>query len=140
MERTWPISNLHFVFDWNQPWWSAIYVHIHSYIQVINHHQSMQTVSLTFSLVIHPYHPSLLVSPLDSIQYLHRADECKVFAGHVRLVCPWVGIHWRMLLISLSLLLHQCPACLVHLTLMVCEIGGKWHYRCCFYGAISRIC
>ena len=29
---------------------------------------------------------------------------------------------------------QQYPACLVCLTWMVCEIGGKWPYRCCFVG------
>ena len=40
-----------------------------------------------------------------------------------------VGINRRTSLMSWSLLLKQCPACLVHLTWMVCEMGGKWPCR-----------
>ena len=48
------------------------------------------------------------------------------------------GFNRRMSLMSLSLLLQQCPACLVCLTRMVCVIGNRWPYSCflvgsCFY-------
>ena len=39
-----------------------------------------------------------------------------------------------MSLIRSSLLLWQCPACLVHQTWMVLEMGGRWLYSCCFVG------
>ena len=35
---------------------------------------------------------------------------------------------------SQSLLLQQCPACLVRLILIVFLLGGRWLYRCCFVG------
>ena len=35
---------------------------------------------------------------------------------------------------SLSLLLQQCPACLVRLIWMVLGIGVRWPYNCCFKG------
>ena len=37
---------------------------------------------------------------------------------------------------SSSLLLHQCPACLVRLTWIVFVIGGWWPYSCCFVGVL----
>ena len=33
---------------------------------------------------------------------------------------------------SLSLLLQQCPTCLVRLTLIVFVMEGRWPYSCCF--------
>ena len=39
---------------------------------------------------------------------------------------------------SSSLLFQQCPACLVRLTWMVLEIGGKWPYSCCFVDCFFR--
>ena len=33
---------------------------------------------------------------------------------------------------NLSLLLPQCPTCLVHLTCMVCEKRGRWPHNCYF--------
>ena len=35
---------------------------------------------------------------------------------------------------SSSLLLLQCPVCLVRLTLIVFVMGGRWPYSCCFVG------
>ena len=55
------------------------------------------------------------------IQCPHRTD---VFAGWPTLVCPCVGVHRRITLMSLSLFLQQGPACLFHLTWMVCEMGS----------------
>ena len=37
-----------------------------------------------------------------------------------------------------SLLLQQCPACLVRLTWIVFVMGGRWPYSCCFVGVASR--
>ena len=61
----------------------------------------------------------------------------KVFPGQLTLVCPCVGIHERTSLISSSLLHQLCPAGLVCLIWMICEMGGKWPYSgsfmgCCF--------
>ena len=44
------------------------------------------------------------------------------------------GVHRSKSLMCSSLLLQQCPACLVHLTLTVFVMGGKWPYSCCFGG------
>ena len=41
---------------------------------------------------------------------------------------------------SLSILLQQCPVCLVRRISMVCETGGKWLYNCYSLSAASRIC
>ena len=38
---------------------------------------------------------------------------------------------------SSSLLLQQCPACLVYLTLMVLQMRGEWPYSCCFQSVLS---
>ena len=46
------------------------------------------------------------------------------------------GVHRKTSLMTSSLLLQQCPACLVRQTLMVFVMGGRWPYswsfvRCC---------
>ena len=56
------------------------------------------------------------------------------FVGWLTMVCPYGGIYRRMLLMSLSLLFLQYPACLVRLIWIVCEIGSKWSYSYCFVG------
>ena len=41
---------------------------------------------------------------------------------------PYVGVHRSTSLMSSSLLLQHCPACLVRLTCIVFLMGGKWPY------------
>ena len=85
------------------------------------------------SLVIHPYHLSLLEHLLDYILCSYRAVMCKFLL---------VSQHWNNreqrpigeYHMSLSLLLQQCPTCLVHLIWMVLEIRGRWPCICCFMG------
>ena len=52
-----------------------------------------------------------------------RATSCilteLLYAGRPAFAQPCKGIHRRTSLMSSSLLLQQCPACLVHLTLIV---------------------
>ena len=51
-----------------------------------------------------------------------------VRAGRPAFARPCVGIHKSTSLMSSSLLLQQCPACLVRLTWIVFVIGGRWPY------------
>ena len=44
------------------------------------------------------------------------------------------GIHWSTSLMSSSLLLQQCPVCLVRLILIVFVMCGRWPYSCCLVG------
>ena len=62
-----------------------------------------------------------------------------VFAGRPTLTCPCDGFHRRTSLMSSSLLLQQCLACLVHLTLMVCVIWGRWPYSCVLVGCCFQV-
>ena len=47
-----------------------------------------------------------------------------VRAGRLAFAWPYVGVHKSTSLMSSSLLLHQCPACLVRLTWIVFEEAG----------------
>ena len=67
-----------------------------------NHYQDMSTACITLT----PDQSLQLASPLDGSQWMH------IFADWPILVCLSVGIHSRTLLMSLSLLLQQCPTCL----------------------------
>ena len=57
-----------------------------------------------------------------------------VRAGHPAFAWPYAGIHRSTSLMSSSLLLQLCPACLVRLTWIVFMIGGRWPYSWCFVG------
>ena len=77
------------------------------------------------SLTTTPYRPLLLAGPQGYILYRHKAAVCRfqlvVLPLHVH-VKGSTGVH------------HLCPACLVHVILIVYVIGGRWPYSCCFVG------
>ena len=55
-------------------------------------------------------------------------------AGRHAFARPCEGIHKSKSIMSTSLLLQQCPICLVRLILIVFVIGSRWPYSCCFLG------
>ena len=56
-----------------------------------------------------------------------------VLGGCPAFARPCEGIHGSMSLMGSSILLQQCPACLIRLTLIVFVMGGKWLYSCCLF-------
>ena len=49
------------------------------------------------------------------------------------------GVHRSTSLIRSPLLLQQCLACLVRLTLIVFVMGGRWPYISCFVGCCLQV-
>ena len=60
-------------------------------------------------------------------------------AGRPAFARPYVGVHKSKSLMSSSLLLQQCPACLVCLTWIVFVIGGRWPYSWCLVGCLPPL-
>ena len=86
------------------------------------------------SLATSPYPSSLLAGLQGYIPYPHCCMY--VQAGRLAFAWPYAGVHRSTSLMSSSLLLQQCPACLVRLTCIVFVMGGRWPYswslvRCC---------
>ena len=52
--------------------------------------------------------------------------------GHI------AGVHRSTSLMNSSLLLQQCPVCLVHLTCIVFMMGGRWTYSWCLVGCCRQ--
>ena len=82
---------------------------------------------------------SLTLSCHSSLSSITFGRSSRLYPVSVQNCCRWVlavhtceGVIRRMSLMSLSLLLHQSPACFVHLIWMVLEMGGRWWYSCCF--------
>ena len=61
-----------------------------------------------------------------------------VLVGHPAFAGPYVGVHRRTSLVSSSLLLEQCPACLVRLTCIIFVMGGMWPYSWCLMGCCRQ--
>ena len=96
-----------------------------------NHHIALEArISLTLSR-----HSSLSFIALgrSSGQHPVSSHSCWMYvrAGRPVFARPCVGIHKSTSLMSSSLLLQQCPACLVCLTWIVFVIGGRWPYSWC---------
>ena len=61
-----------------------------------------------------------------------------VRAGHPAFAWPYAGVHRGTSLLSSSLLLQQCPTCLVRLTCIVFVMGGRWPYSWCLVGCYHQ--
>ena len=61
-----------------------------------------------------------------------------VRAGRPAFARPYVGVHRSISLMSSSLLLQQCPACVVRLTWIVFVMGGRWSYSRCLVHYCSQ--
>ena len=84
------------------------------------------------SLATSPYRSSPLAGLQGYIPYPHIAVAC---SSWLSCFCPAIcGVHRSTSLMNSSLLLQQCPACLVRLTWIVFVIGGRWPYSWCLVG------
>ena len=103
-----------------------------------HHHIALVArISLTLSR-----HSSLSFIALgrSSGQHPVSSHSCWMYvrAGRPAFARPCVGIHKSTSLMSSSLLLQQCPACLVLLTWIVFVIGGRWPYNWCLVGCCCQ--
>ena len=127
---------------------SNIYICMHScvcvcmvaYVYMYHHHHHVALVariSLTLSR-----HSSLSFIALgrSSGQHPVYSHSCWMYvrAGRPAFARPCVGVHKSTSLMSSSLLLQQCPACLVHLTWIVFLIGDRWPYSWCLVGCCRQ--
>ena len=116
------------------------HTHTHIYIYIYIYHQHIALVariSLTLSR-----HSSLSFIALGRSLGQHpvSSHSCWMYvrAGRPVFARPCVGIHKSTSLMSSSLLLQQCPACLVRLTWIVFVIGGRWPYSWCLVGCCCQ--
>ena len=68
------------------------------------------------------------------------SHSCSMYvrAGRPAFARPYVRVHRSISLMSWSLLLQQCLACLVRLTWIVFVMGGRWPYSWCFQGCCRQ--
>ena len=92
-----------------------------------------QTLSRHFSLSFIASGRSSGLHPVSSQSYCMH-----VRAGRPAFERPYVGVHGSTSLMSSSLLLQQCLACLVRLTWIVFVMGGGWPYSWCLVGCCPQ--
>ena len=107
-----------------------VYIYIYHH-----HHHVVPPARIPLTLSRH-FFLSFIASGRSSGLHPVSSQSCCMYvqAGHPAFARPYVGVHRSTSLISLSLLLQQCPACLVCLTWIVFVMGGRWPYSWCFVG------
>ena len=116
-----------------------------SLVRLLYHHHHHQHVvppariSLTLS---RHFSLSFIASGRSSGLHPVSSHSCWMYvrAGHPAFARPYVGIHRSTSLMSSSLFLQQCPACLVRLTWIVSwwEAGGR--IAGALWGVAARTC
>ena len=115
---------------------SCYYVHIRT-----NHHHHHVALVARISLTLSRHcSRSFIALGRFSGQHPVSSHSCWMYvrAGRPAFARPCVGVHKSTSLMSLSLLLQQCPACLVRLTWIVFVIGGRWPYSWCLVGCCRQ--
>ena len=104
-----------------------------------HHHHVMPPARISLTLSRH-FSLSFVASGWSSGLHPVSSQSCCTYvrAGRPAFAWPYVGVHKSTSLMSSSLLLQQCPACLVRLTWIVFLMGGRWPYSWCFVGCCFR--
>ena len=104
-----------------------------------HHHHVVPPAQISLILSRH-FSLSFITSGRSSGLHPVSLHSCCMFvrAGHPAFALPYVGVDRSTSLMSSSLLLQQCPACLVHLTWIVFVMGGRWSYSWCLVGCCRQ--
>ena len=104
-----------------------------------HHHHVVLVVGISLTLSRH-FSLSFIASGRSSGLHPVSSHSCWMYvrAGRPAFARPCVGVHISTSLMSSSLLLQQCPACLVRLTWIVFVIGGRWPYSWCLVGCCRQ--
>ena len=104
-----------------------------------HHHHIVLAARISLTLSRHSS-LSFIALGMSSGQQPVSSHSCWMYvrAGRPAFARPCVGIHKSTSLMSSSLLLQQCPACLVRLTWIVFVIGGRWPYSWCLVGCCCQ--
>ena len=111
---------------------------------VVNHHHHHHVVPLARISLTLSRHFSLLFIASGRSSGLHpvSSQSCCMYvrAGRPAFARPYVGVHRSTSLMSSSLLLQQCPACLVCLTWIVFVMVGRWRIVGALWSVAARTC
>ena len=112
---------------------SCIYSYHYHHHHVMPPPRISLTLSCHFSLSFIAFGRSSGLHPVSS-------HSCSMYvrAGRPAFAWPYVGVNRSTSLMSSSLLLQQCPACLVRLTWIVFVMGRRWPYSWCLVGCCRQ--
>ena len=94
-----------------------------------HHHHDVRLARISLALSLH-VSLSFIASGRSSGLHPVSSHSCCMYvrAGRPAFDWPYAGVHGSTSLTISSLLLQQCPACLVRLACIVFVIGGRWLY------------
>ena len=108
-------------------------------INIYHHHHVVPQARISLTL---SRHPSLSFIAFGRSSGLHpvSSHSCCMYVrvGRPAFAWPYAGVHRSTSLMSSSLLLQQCPACLARLTCIVFVMEGKWPYSWCLVGCCRQ--
>ncbi len=101
-------------------------ISIYLYVYKSHHHHVAPPARISLTLSRH-FSLSSIASGRSSGLHPVSSHSCCMYvrAGRPTLAHPYVGVHRSTSLMSSSLLLQQCPACLVRLTCIVFVMGAS---------------
>ena len=104
-----------------------------------HHHHIGPLARISLTLSRH-FSQSFIASGRSSGLHPVFSHSCCMYvrAGRPAFAWPYAGVHSSTLLISSSLLLLQCPACLVRIAWIVFVVGGTWPYSWCLVGCCRQ--
>ena len=104
-----------------------------------HHHHIVLVARISRTLSCHSS-LSFITLGRSSGQHPVSSHSCWMYvrSGRPAFARPYVGVHRSTSLMSSSLLLQQCPACLVRLTWIVFVVGGRWPYSWCLMGCCRQ--
>ena len=110
-----------------------IYIFHHHHVVPLAHYHVVPLAWISLNLSRH-FFLSFIASGRSSVLHLVSSHSCCMYvrAGRPAFARPYVGVHRSTSLMSTSLLLQQCLACLVRLTWIVFVMEGRWPYSWCF--------
>ena len=105
----------------------------------ICHHHVMPLARISLTLSRH-FSLSFIASGMSSGLHLVSSHSCCMYVrgGRPAFARPYMGIHRSTSLMSSSLFLQQCPACLARLTWIVNLMVGRWPYSWCLVGCCRQ--
>ena len=112
---------------------SSVLLHHHHHHHVVLLAQVSHTLSFHCPLSFIAFGRSSWLHPVSS-----HSCCMYVLAGRPAFARPYVRVHRSTSLMSSSLLLQQCPTCLVNLIRIVFVMGRGWPYNWCFVGCCRQ--
>ena len=117
----------------------SIKYHIYHHHHHHHHHPAVPLAWISLALSRH-FSLSFIASGKFSGLHLVSSHSCCMYvrAGRPAFARTYAGVHRSTSLMSSSLLLQQCPACLVRLTWIIFVMGGRWPYSWCLVGCCRQ--